>query len=358
MPSTLCAQAGARALAVLRDGELKPETITVVAGAAGGPKWLILSHIDRFLFGSWITGRRSPLHLVGSSSGAWRFAAAAQADPVTALDRLEWAYIGQRYDPQPSPTAVSREARRILASYVTPQTTAEILGHPCLRLNFLAVRSRGSQQFRLPAGIWLRMAAATALNAVNRRWLGLLFERVLFHDPRALPPFYPMTGFPLRTVALARGNLVPALRASGAIPLVMAGVDAIPGAPPGRYWDGGVIDYHLDLPYDRRRDGLVLYPHYTDRLVPGWLDKRLARRRPDPAHIRNVLLVSPSAAFLDRLPLRKIPDRTDFVRFRGRDPARMAYWRQTVDAGAALADDLADLLNGGKLRSTVTPLPV
>ncbi|MFZ2041925.1 MAG: patatin-like phospholipase family protein [Desulfobacterales bacterium] len=358
MPSTLCIQAGARALAILRDGGLKPETIKVVAGAAGGPKWLILSHIDRFLFGSWITGRRSPLYLVGSSSGAWCFAAAAQADPLAAIDRLERAYIGQAYDHHPSPAAVSREARRILMSYLTPQTAAEILGHPCLRLNFLAVRSRGSRRRRLPAGMWLRMAAATALNAVKRRWLGLLFERVLFHDPRALPPFYPMTGFPLRTVALARGNLVPALLASGAIPLVMAGVDAIPGAPPGRYWDGGVIDYHLDLPYDRRRDGLVLYPHYTDRLVPGWLDKRLARRRPAAAHTRNVLLVSPSAAFLNRLPLGKIPDRTDFVRFRGRDAARIAYWRQAVDAGAALADDLADLLAGGKLQSTATPLPV
>jgi hypothetical protein len=30
----------------------------------------------------------------------------------------------------------------------------------------------------------------------------------------------------------------------------------------------------------------------------------------------------------------------------------------SFNAGAALADDLADLLNGGKLRSTVTPLPV
>jgi hypothetical protein len=31
----------ARALAVLRDGGLKPEAIQVIAGAAGGNKWLI-----------------------------------------------------------------------------------------------------------------------------------------------------------------------------------------------------------------------------------------------------------------------------------------------------------------------------
>jgi hypothetical protein len=44
--------------------------------------------VGRFLFGGWITGRRTPLYLVGSSSGAWRFAAAAQVDPKVVLDRL------------------------------------------------------------------------------------------------------------------------------------------------------------------------------------------------------------------------------------------------------------------------------
>ena len=357
MPSNLRIQAGAHALTVLRDGGLTPETVQVIAGAAGGPKWLILSRIDRFLFGGWIAGRRTPLHLVGSSSGAWRFAAAAQADPLAAIERLERAYIAQRYDGHPAPAAVSRTARRILESYITPRQSAQILDHPCLRLNFLAVRSRGSRHCRRPVWMWLRMAAATTLNAVKRRWLGLLFERVLFHDPRGLPPFYPMPGFPLRAVALGNRNLVPALHASGAIPLVMAGVEAIAGAPPGCYWDGGLIDYHLDLPYDRLGESLVLFPHYTDRLIPGWLDKRFTRRQPDAAHTRNILLVSPSAAFLKRLPLGKIPDRTDFVRFRGHDRERMAYWRQAAEAGVALAEDLADLLASGRLRSTATPLP-
>lgn len=357
MTPNIRVQAGPRAMAILRDGGLKPEMIKVVAGAAGGPKWLILSRVDRFLFGTWLDGRKTPLHLVGSSSGAWRFAAAAQADPLAALDRLERAYIDQCYTERPSPAAVSREGGRILNSYLNARTCAQILNHPQLRLNFLAVRSRGSRQRSLPAGMWLRMGAAAALNAVNRRALGLLFERVLFHDPRALPPFYPMTGFPLRTVALSGDNLIPAVLASGSIPLVMAGVDGMPGAPAGRYWDGGVIDYHLDLPYDRCSDGLVLFPHYTDRMIPGWLDKRLGRRRPSAAHTRNLLLISPSAAFLRRLPFQKIPDRSDFLRFRGNDAARMDYWRRAVAAGAALAEDVADLLAGGRLRSTVTPLP-
>jgi hypothetical protein len=70
MPSNLRIQAGARALPVLRDGWLEPEAIQVIAGAAGGPKRLTLSYVDCFLFGDRITGRRTPLHLVGSASGS------------------------------------------------------------------------------------------------------------------------------------------------------------------------------------------------------------------------------------------------------------------------------------------------
>ena len=45
-------------------------------------------------------------------------------------------------------------------------------------------------------------------------------------------------------------------------PLVLNPVVDISGAPRGNYWDGGIIDYHLHLPYERT-NGLVLYPHFT-----------------------------------------------------------------------------------------------
>ena len=52
--------------------------VDVVAGAAGGPKWLVLCGLDRAIFTSWIMERTRPVHLLGSSVGAWRFAALAQ----------------------------------------------------------------------------------------------------------------------------------------------------------------------------------------------------------------------------------------------------------------------------------------
>jgi hypothetical protein len=74
--------------------------------------------------------------------------------------------------------------------------------------------------------------------------------------------------------------------------MVMEGVRDLPGAGAGTFRDGGLLDYHLDLPYSG--DDIVLYPHFTDRVIPGWFDKTLPWRRACPARLQNVLLLAPS----------------------------------------------------------------
>ena len=59
--------------------------------------------------------------------------------------------------------------------------------------------------------------------------------------------------------------------------MVVEGVE-IPGRPGEVHWDGGVLDYHLDLDFGPT-DGLILYPHFYDHIVPGWFDKALRWRR-------------------------------------------------------------------------------
>src|SRR6056297_853993 len=114
MTKLISLYAGEKAYARIRANGLRPDDISVVAGAAGGPKWLILRHLDHLLFGSWLAKRKSPLFLVGSSIGAWRFAAVSQNDPVAALERFQAAYLEQSYDVNPSPEAINRELERIL----------------------------------------------------------------------------------------------------------------------------------------------------------------------------------------------------------------------------------------------------
>ena len=53
--------------------------------------------------------------------------------------------------------------------------------------------------------------------------------------------------FNTRYCRLDESNVLAALHASGAIPFVLTGERDISGAPPGQYWDGGIIDYHFDL---------------------------------------------------------------------------------------------------------------
>ena len=106
----------------------------------------------------------------------------------------------------------------------------------------------------------------------RRRSLGLFFERALFFDARDLPPFFDVTGFPLQRVRIRASNFEDVIIATGSIPLVLSGVKDIEGANPGTYRDGGIIDYHLDMPHSAT-NRLTLFPHFFDKITPGWFDK-------------------------------------------------------------------------------------
>ncbi len=357
MTRNLSLFAGRDALARIRADGLSPASVQVVAGAAGGPKWLVLYHLDRFILPTWMQGRQAPLFLVGSSIGAWRFAALSCDDPG-ALDRFLDAYTQQRYHGRPTAQEVSRESARILDRFLQDSQVEAILAHPFLRLNILAVRSKWPASSESPPLLGLGLACASIGNLFSRKALGLFFERALFFHPGRRPPFFETGGFPVQTIPLAKTNLKRALLASGSIPLVMEGVREIPGARSGMYRDGGLIDYHMDIPYQGNEDGgLVLYPHYTDRIIPGWLDKRLTWRKPRCENMRNVLLVCPSKEFVETLPNGKIPDRNDFRTFQGRDRERFAYWKTVVETSRILAEEFHEVVQSGRIRHLVQPLP-
>ncbi len=348
--------AGSRALQLIRSNGLKADDVQVMTGAAGGPKWLILGHLDRVIFSSWFKDRKKPLFLVGSSSGAWRFAMVTQTDPVAAVNRFEQAYIYQYYSKNPTPADIRREAVRILNDIMPTEAPDQILSHPFLRLNMMAVRCKGPVARESKPVQMAGMLGAVALNIIHRRGLGFLFDRVLLHDPRDIPPFWEMDGFPIQRVPLIRANLRQALMASGSIPLIMPGVTDIPGARPGTYRDGGVIDYHMDLPCSLD-GGIVLFSHYTDRIIPGWLDKRLSWRNPSSTNMADVLMICPSKSFLSALPFGKIPDRSDFNRFTGKDKVRVTYWQQAADSGKRLADAFMEAVLSDRIKKLVRPMP-
>ena len=346
-------KAGNEAFDSIRREGFAPERIGTIAGASGGAKWLVLSQLDRVILGSILPRLRAPVHLLGSSIGAWRFACYAQDDPLAAIERFEEAYIEQSYSEAPDIAEITAKSREILRCVLGPTGAQQILANPLLRTNIMTVRARHAAASERPTLLAATLLAAAGANLLARQSLGLFFERALFFDARERPPFLAAKGFGMQAVPLTTANLEDAVVASGSIPLVLAGVRNIAGARPGMYRDGGVIDYHLDLP--QSAEGLMtLYPHFFDRIIPGWFDKRLGWRRPDPANLGRTLLVAPSAEFVSRLPGGKIPDRSDFRTY---TPARrVAVWRRVVAESRALADEFADVIDNGKLPARLEPL--
>ncbi len=351
--NALLFKAGPGAYKDIREQGFAEERIGTIAGASGGAKWLVLSQIDRVITDRILPKLDGPVHLIGSSIGSWRHACYAQNDPQAAIDRFESAYLEQSYSPNPDIQEISEKGREILRHVFGDTGTAEIVSHPVLRSHIMTVRSGflTSSDLRLPLRIGLVVSGVA--NFISRRALGAFFSRALFYDERDLPPFFNLDGFPLHRITLSEDNLVDAAAASGSVPLVMSGVQNINGAPDGVYRDGGVIDYHLDLPLSEP-DRLTLFPHFFERLIPGWFDKKLTWRKPQPKHVDRIVLICPSAEFISRLPNAKIPDRTDFARMT--QVERMRSWREAVSACRELADDLAEVLDNGRLAARLQPL--
>ena len=350
---SLLFKAGPGAYEDLKRRGFAEERIGTIAGASGGAKWLSLSQLDRVIVSRILPKLTGPVHLIGSSIGAWRFICYAQASPLEAIERFERLYLDQSYSSKPDAAEISRVGREMILKILGDGGIEEIVSHANLRLNIMTVLCRRITATDIRPLLAAGLLAAIAANAVSRRSLGLFFSRALFFDRRDLPPFFNASGFPLQRIRLTADNLVDAVVASGSIPMVMRGVRDIHGAPHGTYRDGGIIDYHLDI-QTSDPDRLTLYPHFFDWLKPGWFDRQLPWRRLDPQHTDRTIVVCPSSEFISRLPNGKVPDRTDFVNFTTEE--RLRIWKQAVDQCRELADELNDVLDKGQLAARVQPL--
>ncbi len=345
--------AGSKAIDIIKDEGLDPTRVKVLAGASGSAKFLVLTGIDRVIM-SLFKDRTDPLYLIGTSIGAFRMAAFCQKDPITALETLEREYICQQYDLRPAKEDITRETIRILDAYIDDSQIPGMLNHPFMRISILSNKCKGLLKSDLAWPQWFGVGLAAGVNLFNRNGLRFFFERALFCDTDRLPPFASMNQFPMNIYGLTPSNFKSALQSSGSIPIVMAGVSSIDGAK-GVFRDGGILDYHLDIPFLPNEEGLVLYPHFYEKITPGWFDKAL-NRKPNNKHMENVVLIAPSNKFVESLPFAKIPDRKDFTTFKGKDVERMAYWRTVVEKSRRLGDEFFEAVQSGKIKQIVKPL--
>jgi len=362
--------AGPVALQSIAKNGLSPGDIETIAGAAGGPKGLILGALDRYIFGDWLSRSLQPIDLVGASVGAWRMATACMEQPVAGFERLEHDYIHQHYalvpgQKRPSAARVSELFGETLRDFYGGHVQT-VLNNTRFRLHIVTSRGRHilnkEHALRTPLGY----LGAFVSNAVHRKAMGVWLERVVFSSPGAALPF-ASNDYRTRQLRLSAANFNAALQASCSIPFVLQAVHNIPGAPSGAYWDGGITDYHLHLNYPqaprnttdliagsamdtRATKGLVLYPHFQKAVVPGWLDKSLKWRHRATHHLDTMVLLAPNPEWIKTLPNGKLPDRTDFTHYGNDLAARVRAWTAACSASKQLADEFAHWLQNPDIR--------
>lgn len=339
--------AGAKALAEIQESGLDPKRIAMMIGASGGPKWLMLCRLDQYLSEHFFNQANQPIHLIGSSIGSWRMACYAQPDPLAAFKQFEDLYTHQRYE-KLTPEAITAYIDKVMEYLFADETGQAIVDNPNRILHVVAARNRRlfNSANKVVQGVSIALAAT--LNLLTSHAVEQLYPRVVVSQGATDAPYEGVK----QTVQLTAQNLKQALVASGAIPLVLE-PSVIDGAKNRLHWDGGLVDYHFSGPF-HVADGLVFYPHFFPKVVPGWFDKALPWRRPKARDFDNVVMLTPSHEFIKSLPMGKIPDRTDFEKLSDED--REAYWAAVLERTGELVEDFHQMMAKDQGRSMVQPI--
>jgi hypothetical protein len=356
--NSICIKAGKRAYEIIQDGGFHLDRVTTYFAPATGPRWLVASGFDLTLLTKGLLGCVRATHLVGSSAGAMRFAAWLQPEPEKSYRALMESYITTTYTRDDTPATVQASLLGIVNSYIEDDALPFALASKKYRLAIITVRARNLVASELKWLQQLGLGIGFLFNAIKRSYIHYFAERVVFYNGPKPPHFCLRPGFRGRYIPLNQVNFKYALVASGAIPLVVAGVRNIYGAPFGIYRDGGLIDYHLTHNYAATNDDIVLFFNHQERIIPGWLDKKLSYRFPQADDLDNVLMIHPSHGFVAQLPRGKIPDRDDFAIHIDDPSTRIKNWWNVVERAQPLGEEFLELIESKKIKNVVEKIEI
>jgi len=346
--------AGQNALRIIREEGINPHQFAYFLGASGGPKWFSLVGLDRVIFPEFMKYHSGDVDIIGSSAGAFRAACFVQRDPLAAVNRLADFYSHTVYSKKAGEIEITEKARELI-SYVLPSDgILELLANDGFHCHIIAAKSKGLMASYSRTAQMLGLVASAASNTLSRSNLKHFFERVVFSSPNSKIKVTDPYGIPTSYIEMGYSTVRDALLASGAIPLVLQGIEHIVGAPDGVYRDGGILDYHFDLQFGPRK-GLILYPHFYPSPIPGWFDKNIKSRVPHVKSYDDVVMLVPSAEFVASLPYGKIPDRKDFTNME--DKPRIAYWETVLSESDRLGEYFMQIVQDGSIVKEIQPLP-
>jgi len=349
----LTLRAGKEAYQKIKKDGLSPEMIAGVVAAAGGPKWFTTYGLVRYILGDFLKDAHHPLHFLGASVGSWQMTTALTSDPLASIDRLQHAYCNSVYSPKPSEQEISIACKKMIEHMIADETD-HILSHPSRSLQVVTARGKGLLSHSNQVLRSLGFSLAFISNVIGRRHLAKSTERIIFKSKGDLIFHSELDILPTREIELTHHNLLPALRSSGTIPFMMEGINNIPSAPEGYYWDGGMTDYHISLPYTNQ--GIILHPHFLSKVLPGWFDKKLPwNRSADEGMMSKVLLITPSEEYVRSLPRQQISDMSDLKYFGLDQGKRIEYWSEISDRSKELGEELDALIRSGEIADHIMP---
>jgi len=347
-------KAGKKAYNLIKDGGFSFDSVSTYVGPAVGPRWLVASGFDLALIESKKLGSKAkPVLLSGASAGAWRFAAWVQPEPGKSYTQLLKAYIRLPFKKTHTPETLRDALVRVINAYVKDDAIPFALANDHYRLAFTTARARNLSASETVWIQWLGLSAAYLFNRMSSANLSLFFDRVVFYNGPRPPHFFFRDKFRGKGVPLNPINFKYALLASGAIPMIIAGIHDIYGAPTGVYRDGGLVDYHLNHDYSTREEDVTLFFHHQERVIPGWLDRNLVKRRPRPGVLDSVLLIHPSEELIQTFPGGKVPERDDFRTFINDPKSRIRNWEDVVERCAPLGEIFIEAVESKKIRDIV-----
>ncbi|AXQ21016.1 patatin-like phospholipase family protein [Acinetobacter wuhouensis] len=340
-PAALTIQAGSLAKQLIQKEGLQAHYVDMIPGAAGGPKGIGLMGLDQAIFGDFLQRAKQRRYLIGSSVGAWRFASLIAQGEKKGAEQLAELYINLPFHKGMKIAEIEKISRDMLHGILGDQSE-KLVTHPDYHLAIIAAKAVHIFQSDQKLALYGSLLGIIGSNAISRNHLNKFMQRVI-SQPEHFPQFKIQDdAFTTHYVNFNTDNVADWLMASGSIPGVTPAVKNIADAPQGAYRDGGLIDYHIDLPFNSK--GIVLYPHFTDSITPGWFDKMFKSRKANPENQARTLLLSPSAEYLKSLPLGRLPDRKDFVMKGLSDSERKKLWRQSVAESQRMGDEFLELV--------------
>jgi len=333
--------AGQTAAKRIEENGLTPELVRLVMGASGGAKWLVLKGLDQFVFGDWLPKAQQTIPMIGSSIGSWRITFAAHPKPAEMIQRFKDRYFDYRYQKGDKAADITRESYVMFDQLFSAEDRAQIIANKKRPIHIVAVRCKGPVASKITAVEIAGLMASAGANMVKRELIGKFYDRAVFHTGDSVALSDQWNDYNRIDIPLLPEALGDALMASGSIPFVVDPVENIVGAPEGVYRDGGMIDYHFDVPW-RIDEGIVLYPHFYGHLVPGWFDKKIKKRWAGSDVLDHQLILAPSDEFVASLPYGAITDRKNFTDFD--NETRLKYWETVVGESERLGEEFAELL--------------